>query len=169
MSRFDRRTVPLLASLVLLLVTPPAAAAQENSVEGAWRVTHWETADASYDAQPGLFIFTTTHYAMMFTQGADARGQYDSEAGQTDEETLAAYGSFIANAGRYSLEGDQLTTRAYVAKDPNYMAAFPDNQNTFTVHFAGDVLHITFVDFLGGDTRVTLQRVEGVSMETPEG
>ena len=169
MSRFERRTVSLLASLALVFAASLPAAAQENSLEGAWRVTQWETSDASYDAQPGLFIFTGTHYAMMFVPADEPRAQYDAEAGRTDEETLAAYQSFIANAGRYTLEGDQLTTTAYVAKDPNYMAAFPDNGSTFTVHFAGDELHLTFGDLLGGGTRATLRRVEGASMESPEG
>ena len=70
---------------------------------------------------------------------------------------MQAYDSFIANTGRYEVDGDQLTFRAFVAKFPPYMAAWPDNAGKVRVHRAGDELHWTW----GNGAMFTLQLVEG--------
>ncbi|MEN8374309.1 MAG: lipocalin-like domain-containing protein [Gemmatimonadota bacterium] len=173
MSLRNNAALPLAALAVLALVAAPGqsvaqddAMAEDQSVEGAWVVTNWEGPEESYEAQPGMFIFTGTHYAIMYVNASEARGGYDAEAGMTDEERTHAYQTLVANAGRYSVEGDQLTTIAYVAKDMNYMGDFPGNAQPYTIHFAGDVLHISYGEdtFRAGWT-ATLQKVEGMSME----
>ena len=117
------------------------------------------------DAQPGLSLFTGTHYSIMFVPGSEPRGQYVEQT-QTEADRLIAYNSFVANSGRYDVSGDQLTLRAYVAKDPNYMAAFPENQATAKVHIAGgDTLHLTYTgEFFISGTMFTLRRVEGAQV-----
>jgi hypothetical protein len=163
-----QRLIPAVVAAVALtfVAVPGTATAQEQSIEGAWRVTHWDGPEESFAAQPGLMIFTSTHYAIMYVGGSEARGGYDGEAGMTDEERTHAYNTFTANAGRYTRDGDKLTTMAYVSKDMNYMGAFPDNQVEFTIHFAGDVLHLAYgpETFSDGWT-ATLERVEGKAME----
>ena len=103
------------------------AEAQSNSdLAGAWLVTGWESADGEVNSSPqrGLFVFTASgHYSIMYVPGSEPRAEYAGET-QTEAEILAAYGSFIANSGRYSIEGDQITYEASMAKDPNYMAGF---------------------------------------------
>ena len=49
-----------------------------------------------------------------------------------------------ALAGRYAIEGNKLTTQAYVAKNPGYMAGWPDNPQEYTVRRNGDTVTLTF-------------------------
>ena len=107
-----------------------------------------------------MFVFTGTHYAIMFASTGDPRPQYDADAGQTDEETLAAYESLTANAGGLEIDGNTFTTYAYIAKDNNYMAGFPENGTEYEFERDGDKLTITSKSFAQDFTAV-LTRVEG--------
>jgi hypothetical protein len=160
-----RRTIGTITALVLLASAASwrVAPAQGVDVQGAWIVAGiTDSSGKEIGGEPGLFVFTGTHYSIMFVPGTNERAQYSGED-PTDGEMLAAYGSFIANSGRYVVEGDQLTHRAYVAKDPVFMGDFPDNPLTAKVHRAGDTLHFTYTSgFLKG-SMFTLQRVEGRS------
>ncbi len=146
------------ALAAMLLALPGASQAQ---VEGAWVVTSWETADGETldQPQPGLFVFTENHYSIMYVNTAEARAGYTGES-MTDEEVLAAYGTFIANSGRYSIDGNEITTQAFVAKDPNYMGGWPENQVTYTFRMEGETLHLTMPD----GTKATFRQVDGLSM-----
>lgn len=158
-----RRIVSVLAILTVVSAAWRAAPAQDVDLQGAWLVTNITDADGNeIEAQPGLYIFTETHYSIMFVRGTDERAQYAGSE-PTDKESLGAYNTFVANSGRYQVAGDQLTLRAYVAKGPNYMAGFPNNQSYATVHIAGgDTLHLTYTgEFFISGTMFTLQRVEG--------
>ena len=128
--------LPILTALVLSV--PSEGVAQSTPLEGAWVINSW----GGEAAQPGLWVFTKTHYSAMFVLGDEARAGYEGE-NQTDEEVLAAYGPFIANSGRYEVDGDQLTTRAFVAKDTNYMNSWPDNATTYTFRIEDGFLHLT--------------------------
>lgn len=127
---------------------------QHSDLQGAWVVESWETEDGS-GSQPGLFIFTSTHYSMMFVNSGEARARYAGES-ISEEEVVGAYASFTANTGRYSVSGNKITTRAYVAKDPNYMGDWPENANTLEFSIDGETLTLTF---FGGTA--TLRKVEG--------
>ncbi len=158
-----RRIVSVLAILTVVSAAWRAAPAQDVDLQGAWLVTNITDAEGNeIEAQPGLYLFTETHYSIMFVPGTDERAQF-AGSDPTDEESLGAYKTFIANSGRYQVAGDQLTLRAYVAKDPDYMASFPNNQAYATVHIAGgDTLHLTYTgEFFISGTMFTLRRVEG--------
>ena len=159
-----RRIVSVLAILTVVSAAWRAAPAQDVDIQGAWLVTSiTDTTGNESEAQPGLYIFTGTHYSIMFVRGAEERAEFAGSE-PTDDESLSAYNAFIANSGRYQVVGDQLTIRAYVAKHPNYMGGFPDNKVTATVHIAGgDTLHLTYTggEFSFTGTMFTLRRVEG--------
>ena len=158
-----RRTFGTILALVLLATAASwqVASAQDVDVQGAWVVAGiTDSSGTEFGGQPGLFVFTGTHYSIMFVPGTDDRAQYTGDS-PTDAEMLTAYQSFIANSGRYVVDGDQLTHRAYVAKDPVYMGGFPENPLVAKVHRDGDTLHFTYTSgFMTGAT-FTLQRVEG--------
>jgi len=149
------RFLPLLAAA--LAFVPSAALAQDESpVMGAWLVHSMTFPDGTEMMQhPGLFIYAATHYSAMFVTGDEARTDLSEEP--TDAERLAAWRPFVANSGRYEIAGDQLTTRAFVAKSPNYMHAFPDNATAFTFSVQGDELTLTSAS----GAVVKLHRVEG--------
>ena len=79
---------------------------------------------------------------MMFVFGDIPRPRYSGDV-LTEAETISAYNSFVANSGRYTVTGNEITTEAYMAKDPNYMDDWESNQFTFTYRFEGEMLHVT--------------------------
>ena len=147
------------------LATPATGIAQDESpVQGAWILTGLESADgtAVSPVLPALLLYTETHYSTMYARGDEARADLSDEP--SDEEIVAAYGSFVANSGRYDIDGDQVTTRAFVAKNPNYMHAWPDNTQTFTFAVDGDQLLLTYENGF----KATFRRVEGMPMPEDE-
>ena len=149
---------PVAVAAVLIL---PLGAASQVSVEGAWTATEWTVNGQSSAAQRGIFVFTSTHYSFFFINQAEARAEpaQAGPGGMTDAEKVVAYDEFTANAGRYVVEGNTLTTQAYVAKNPGYMAGWPDNETQLTVEREGDTLTMTF----GNGNVVTLVRREGMT------
>lgn len=131
--------------------------AQESPLVGAWVTIEWVDQDAS--PQPGLLVFTGTHYSMMFVRPGMVRERYTGET-ETDADMVAAYRTLVANSGRYTVRGDEFTTEGYVTLNTNYMADWGENHITYTFRVEGDELHVTWPeDFLGGFTG-TFRRVE---------
>ena len=156
-----KRSFTLLIACLSLAAALPFAAEAQLSVEGAWTVSEWTIdGETSPAQQPGIFIFTSTHYSIFFVSQREERASpaQTGPDGMTDADKVVAYDEFTANAGRYTLEGNTLTTRAYLAKNPSYMAAWPDNTNEITVERDGDALSLTY----GNGFTATLIRREGV-------
>ncbi len=131
------RRVPALAASLALA---GSVAAQESSIVGSWITASWEGQD---DFQPGLLIFTETNYSIMFVVPGMTRERYDGET-MTDVEMVAAFNTLVANSGRYTRSGDEITTEAYVTLNPNYMADWGENHMTYTFRVEGDMLHLTW-------------------------
>lgn len=114
----------IIISAVLSVLSPAIVLAQ--SLEGAWTVDEIvigggaDQGRHTDDIQPGLYFFTRSHYSRMFIRGWQPRKLLGENA--TDEERLAAYTPFIANAGRYEVQGSVITFTPTVAKSPNRMA-----------------------------------------------
>ena len=120
----ERLTAPIVL-LALALLMPVAAQGQSASeLHGGWTIRDWQAPEGQTGAVPqrGLFVFTESgHYSIMYVIGEprEALGEDPSDAA-----IAAAYGPFIANSGRYSVSGDEITYEAFVAKDPAYMSRF---------------------------------------------
>ena len=157
-----RRILGIAAAISILTTVAAgwrATPNQDAALQGAWVLTSWsDTSGNVYsEPQPGLFVFTGTHYSIMHVNGLEPREQFADDAARTDAELVVAYRSVTANSGRYEVHGDTLTYRAYVAKNPNYMGAWPENENTFRFRIEGDTLRGTWPIGSG----FTLHRVEG--------
>ena len=74
----------------------------------------------------------------MYVRGGDQRAVLPENT--TTEQRLASMDEVTANSGRYSLEGDQLTYEAYMAKNAAYMSGWSDNDRTVTVTVDGDTM-----------------------------
>jgi hypothetical protein len=158
-----RRFVGILAVFAILATATVAWRAipnQASTLSGAWLLASvTDTAGNVNEApQPGLAVITGTHYSMMYVNGNERRERYPGDS-PTNTERLAAYNTFIANSGRYEVDGDQLTFQAYVAKDPNYMGDWPDNGVTVTFQVDGDTLHWTWSN--ASVLTLTFTRIEG--------
>jgi hypothetical protein len=163
------RRIVGIASAFAILATLTAAwraiPSQHEALQGAWVLNSITNPAGEVNSEPqrGLFVFTGTHYSMMFVAAAEERQQFAGDSA-TDAELLAAYRSIIANSGRYEMNGDQISYRAYVAKNPNYMGDWPENETTVTVRIEGDTLTWTWPSL--DDTalpggQMTFRRVEG--------
>ena len=115
--------------IAALLIAFCPAIAMAQSLEGVWRVDEFVVGGGedegrhTTDIQPGLYFFTRSHYSRMFIRAWEPRALLGEPP--TDEERLAAYTPFIANAGRYEVEGSTITFVPSVAKSPNRMAPDP--------------------------------------------
>lgn len=141
-----RRIASLTAFLSLFLgiwifAGPDQVQAQEQSIIGAWITTGWEGVEG--DPAPGLLIFTETNYSMMFVPPGMTRERYTGEE-MTEADMVAAFSTLVANSGRYTRDGNQITTEGYVTLNPNYMADWGDNHLTYTFKVEGDILHLTW-------------------------
>ena len=128
-------------------ITEPVPA--ELDLVGAWTVISED------ESHLGALIFTEGSYSFMLANGNEPRALF-ADPEPTAEEVIAAYNSITANSGRYQLEGNEINFEAYMAKNPNYMAAWPDNDAQGTLTMDGDVL---VANVMGRTLR--LQRVEG--------
>jgi hypothetical protein len=124
-----------------MLVIPAPMKAQDPSIVGAWITTEWEGQEG--EAQPGLLIFTDTHYSMMFVPAGKTREEWTGES-MTDADMAAAFSTLVANSGRYTQTGNQVTTEAFVSLNPNYMARWGENHLTYTFRVEGNTLHLTW-------------------------
>lgn len=123
----------------------PRDVSAQISVEGAWTVSEWTIDGKTAPAQPGMFIFTSTHYSIFYVNQTEPRATpaQTGPGSMTDAEVVTAYNEFTANAGRYVINGNTITTRAFVAKNPTYMAGWPDNAVEMKVERSGDTLTLT--------------------------
>jgi hypothetical protein len=96
----------------------------------------------------------------MYVNIAEARPEYDADAGMTDAGEMASNHSLTANAGGYQINGNTFTTFPYVAKDNYYMAGFPENGPEHEFVREGETLMITSKTFPQSFT-VVLERAEG--------
>lgn len=131
----------------LLTFSFSGTAMGQSLLEGAWVLEQTASADGSVDTEPlpGFWLFTKNHYSVMVVTGDKPRALLD-EQNPSDAQVLEAYGSFTANSGRYEVDGDQFIIHPYVAKVPNFMAAFPETTLSFSFVRDGDTLLITGPD-----------------------
>ncbi len=144
-----KTTAPSLALMLLAAAAwAPLAAQDAADLNGGWLLRSFTSAEGEVTqiTQRGIYVFgvwneTGGHYSRMNVNGSDPRPEYEDE--MSDEERLAAYGSFTANSGQLVVEGNTVTMIAYVAKDPNYMGNFPDNGVSLTWAVNGETLTLT--------------------------
>ena len=85
---------------------------------------------------------------MMFVPAGVNRAQWTDET-PTDADLVAAFNTLVANSGRYTWSGNEITTEAYVSLVPPYMASWGENHETFTFRIEGETLHFTWPDDFG--------------------
>lgn len=94
-------------------------------LQGVWRVTEIRLVRAGdtlvvSDPQPGLFIFTKTHYSATWVPQAEPRQAFASPFEPTREELATACDSLIVNSGTYTVVGSELTVRPVVTRMPEF-------------------------------------------------
>jgi hypothetical protein len=132
----------LSAALVAAAAFPVDLAGQATEVEGAWRVVEVSGPGQRplTSPQPGLLLFTGSHYSYTFVTSETPRPQLP--LGPTTAEVLATtWNPFTANAGTFEISGETMTRRPLVAKDPASMVPGVFNEYRFRV--VADTLWVT--------------------------
>jgi hypothetical protein len=103
-------------------------------LEGVWSITEAIVTSAdgtstTIEGQPGLYMFTDRYYSTMLVE-TDSHLPFPSQP--TDEERLAAYDNFIANAGptRSLTPPSPLTLRSPKTPMPSRKGRFPMSTNS---------------------------------------
>lgn len=128
--------------------SPPDQAGMQSSspaggIQGAWGVAEIRRADGLVATNPpGLYLFGGAHYSIMYANAEAPRATFANVDAPTDAELKAAYDTFIANSGSYTVIGDTLVIRPVIAKHPNYMGGGIDK---FTLRMQGDTLWLRSV------------------------
>jgi hypothetical protein len=146
-----RRLVVLAVCVLTLNAQSELAAQAAPRLEGAWQVTQVVTtgpnAATNNAPQPRMLVFSGRHYALLSVTSAGPRTQPADVAAATADELRAMWNPFTANAGTFEVQGERLTTRLQVAKNPNAME--PGASNEYTFRLAADTLWLTQVRNLG--------------------
>jgi len=158
-----KNTILSLTMVVAGIFLAGAVQAQ-STLQGVWQIEEVTVVGGANEGtytnpQPSLYIFTEQHYSTLIVLGDSPRQLFSDET--TDEETLAAFDNFIANAGTYQVAGSTLTVLASVAKVPGAMTG-----EAFTYEYSLDGDSLTLVlagaAWASGDTEITyrLSRLE---------
>ena len=138
------------AFLILALLSASSAAAQSrlrpSSLDGVWiRTEQLRPDQTSFPAQPGMRIFSGGHYSWLAVFGEEPRPPLPAENGSA-EELSGVWGDdrFTAEAGTFRIDGNLVTQRPIVAKNPNQMD--PDWFVTLNWRLVGDTLYLSQVE-----------------------
>lgn len=142
-----------------LLVATSAQA--QGSIEGTWQmyevtVSRGANFRTAINPNLGLLMFTERHYGMFVNAGDRPDVPPGSGPLATDELKLAAFESFIANAGTYEVSGSKLTLHLMLARSPSGLGSSPE----FGYRIDGDKLITTTTSSAGVETRTTYARLD---------
>jgi len=111
---------------------------------GVWLITETATTTpagkvVNDQPQPGIYIFTDSHFSNVLIPGSGRALFSDTP---TDQERLTAYDNFITDIGTYDATDSTLTTHNIIAKVPNVMTG--GIGITYRYRVEGDTLRLTF-------------------------
>jgi len=117
--------VTLMIIVCLMLIgfrplTGQEAHLAQPAIVGVWRVVDYTAAGRTSHPQPGFWIFTAKHYAMVMDTRDDVKRPDIADPDQaTAQQLLATWGPFAAQFGTYETKGDVLTLNILAAKNPD--------------------------------------------------
>ena len=110
--------------VVVALLSAGSADAQSrlrpSALEGVWMRTQQLRPDQTrYPAQPGMRIFSGGHYSWLAVFGEEPRPPLPDSTGTAAELRAVWDGSFTAESGTFRVDGQLITQRPLVAKNPD--------------------------------------------------
>ena len=110
----------------------------------------------TYTDNAGLIVFSQGHYSPFSSVGERPDVPVGPGPLQDDEQRIAAFLAFRANAGTYETSGSKLTMRFMLARNPRVVGTTVESE--YAVE--GDTLVITGTNQQGVETRTTYARVD---------
>lgn len=118
----------------------------EGGIVGAWQITKIARQDGSEPpiegVLPSQFMFTESHYSMVWQLGDEPRRAFAERWSPTDAEKLRRYDSLVVNSGRYEINGTTVTVFPTVARVPEFIGGRLECE----FHVAGETLSLRFLD-----------------------
>jgi hypothetical protein len=157
----------LLFTVIAIAVLGLSASAQSKSLSGVWSLTEINAkgpdGEVRKSAQPGMYLFTKTHYSMIYVNSDKPRDDIDDLSKATADQLRSVFvTSLVANAGTYEYKDGKLTVHPTVAKLPGYMKA--GTWTAWTVKSDGDSMTLVSDSSNAGPetnpTTFKLKRVE---------
>jgi hypothetical protein len=151
-----------IAGVIALTAVAPRLYSQNNSpLLGAWVVTEGTpargpNAGQSVQSQPGIFVFTNRHYAVVRVLGDRPRQVMRADPANPTVAELREENRIAAQGGTYEIEGNAITFRRIAARSIANMA--PGNSDVQTFEIEGNTLTFSDPAGLGGVMKLT--RVE---------
>ena len=121
------------------------AQSKSRSLQGVWQVVELTTTGpaartmAIPEPRPNLTIITARHYSRIQVE-AETRPVLADVTKASADELRAAWGPFSGEAGTYVIEGNLITMRPIVAKNPAAMA--PKAFSRWSYKLEGDTLWV---------------------------
>ena len=139
MRKLHLALVSLVAVIVLVAGSRIATAQREASpLVGVWKVAEVTFTGPKgrtlTNPQPGLRIFTASHYSVNQVT-SDGPRPLLPDSGATDKQLLEAFGPLNVSAGTYQIAGNEIRLTRIVGKTANTMK--PGNFMTFTFRMEG--------------------------------
>ena len=146
------RTASLLVAVAAIGCGQSCPTGDAGPLIGVWRVAEVRYTGPGLDVtnanpQPGLHIFTPSHYSMVWMPVRERPADAADRWVLTDEEKVRAFGSIIVNSGTYELTDSTIVTHPYVAKTPEFIGG----RAVHEYRVDGDTLHMTLVDAYAHD------------------
>jgi hypothetical protein len=119
-----------------------ATTSNSGSIQGTWKTVEVTLPGPSgrviTNLQPNLVVVTPRHYSRVEDHAERPRPVLEDASRATADELRSAWGPFVAEAGTYELNGNVITMRPIVAKNPAAMArgAF----SAYSYQLIGDTL-----------------------------
>jgi hypothetical protein len=116
----------LLLALLIAAVMSVSAFAQSKGAEGVWQLSEVTTtgdhAMTVKATQPSMYMFTKTHYSIIYVDSDKPRAEMLDYSKATQEQLFSIFvDDFVANAGTYDVKAGKMTVHPMVAKSPSYM------------------------------------------------
>jgi hypothetical protein len=136
----------VLLAVRLLTNDDVAGQSKSGSIQGVWQVVEVTTTGPGArtivipEPRANLTILTARHYSRIEWH-ADTRPDPTDVTKASAAELRAAWGPFFGEAGTYVTDGNLITMRPIVAKNPAAMA--PGAFSTWSYRLEGDTLWVT--------------------------
>ncbi len=114
----------------------------EDALNGVWKIEEFTTESGQNpgtftDLPPNVYIFTDGHYSIMSI--GDDRPDFQPGDDVSDEDTIAAFNSFIGQSGSYEVSGSTITVQIIAARVPGVVGGTGEIE----YRLEGDTLYLT--------------------------